>query len=94
MSIYAVISKDGLVGYKVLFQPFNQETFQLHLSEIIAILGSTPYQFVMDNICFHKTATVMDWFRGVPRQQYFTPPYSPFLSPIEECFSMVAYLVK
>lgn len=46
------------------------------------------YVVVWDNVSFHCTAPVQNWFADYPPflVQYL-PPYSPFLNPIEEFFS-------
>ena len=50
-------------------QPFNQETFQLFLSEVAAVLEDSSHHFVMDNVHFHKTTMVKDCFEGVNHKQ-------------------------
>ncbi|XP_059404951.1 uncharacterized protein LOC132140157 [Carassius carassius] len=43
---------------------------------------------VWDNVSFHRTNSVRDWFAAHERITVeFLPPYSPFLNPIEEFFS-------
>ncbi|XP_067220523.1 uncharacterized protein [Chanodichthys erythropterus] len=43
---------------------------------------------VWDNVQFHHSALVREWFENHPQfRMVFLPPYSPFLNPIEEFFS-------
>ncbi len=46
------------------------------------------YVVVWDNVSFHRTYIVRDWFAAHKRITVeFLPPYSPFLNTIEEFFS-------
>ncbi|XP_025998210.1 uncharacterized protein LOC113030836 [Astatotilapia calliptera] len=48
----------------------------------------TMYVVVWDNVSFHHSAVVRQWFAAHDRMlMEFLPPYSPFLNPIEEFFS-------
>jgi len=43
---------------------------------------------VWDNVQFHHSALVREWFENHPQfRMVFLPPYSPFLNPVEEFFS-------
>ncbi len=47
------------------------------------------YVVVWDNVSFHRTNIVRDWFAAHERITVeFLPPYSPFINPIEEFFSV------
>ena len=40
--------------------------------------------FVWDNVAFHHSSAVTEWFAAHSRMvSLFFPPYSPFLNPIE-----------
>lgn len=41
----------------------------------------------MDNCKIHRTTLVLDVINKGEHEPLFTPPYFPFLSPIEECWS-------
>ena len=48
----------------------------------------THYIIVWDNVRFHHSVAVREWFEAHARcTMVFLPPYSPFLNPIEELFS-------
>ena len=47
------------------------------------------FLIVWDNVAFHHSHAVSEWFAAHPRMvSLFLPPYSPFLNPIEELFSL------
>ncbi|KAK3561613.1 hypothetical protein QTP86_010689 [Hemibagrus guttatus] len=46
------------------------------------------YIVIWDNVSFHRSALVQNWFHDHPQfSLQYLPPYSPFLNPIEEFFS-------
>ncbi len=46
------------------------------------------YILIWDNVGFHHSALVQNWFHQHPQfTVQYLPPYSPFLNPIEEFFS-------
>ncbi|KAI2667124.1 Insertion element IS630 uncharacterized 39 kDa protein [Labeo rohita] len=50
--------------------------------------GMTLYVITGDNVAFHHSRLVNEWFAAQPRiMMQFLPAYSPFLNPIEEFFS-------
>ena len=61
----------------------NKELFEAYVREIL-IKELKPGQIVvMDNISFHKTATVQELIGSVGCTILFLPTYSPDLNPIE-----------
>jgi transposase len=56
--------------------------------ERVAVRRNRPtFVIVWDNVAFHHSCTVTEWFTAHPRMMsLFLPPYSPFLNPIEELF--------
>lgn len=47
------------------------------------------FVIVWDNVAFYHSAAVINWFAALPRMSVlFLSPYSPFLNPIEEFFSV------
>lgn len=59
-----------------------------------------PQYIIMDNAPIHRSSKVANFVeeymkdRNVIHKIKFLPPYSPFLNPIEECFSKMKYYVK
>ena len=46
------------------------------------------YVIIWDNVSFHRSNIIRQWFAAHNRMlMEFLSPYSPFLNPIEECFS-------
>lgn len=48
----------------------------------------THYVIIWDDLSFHRSAVVCDWFSANPRfSRLFFPAYSPFLNPLEDFLS-------
>ena len=67
-----------------------------HVSCVIH--SSQCYTFMMDNVCFHKTLLIREFFnhfemihpatqQRIKHQVKYLPPYSPFFNIAEYCFS-------
>ena len=90
-------SNDGLQLHNPLLDPYNTERLISFLEELHDWLvpadergkiNSPNFIVVWDNVAFHHSAAVTDWFAAHPRMSVlFLPPYIPFLNPKEEFFS-------
>ncbi len=90
ITMCAAISEDGVVGRRPHIGPFNSAllvTFLDELDQVCRAEGVT-YVIVWDNVRFHHAPVVQAWFQAHAQfTTLFLPPYSPFLTPIEEFFS-------
>ncbi len=87
----------GLLLYRCQVGPYNTERLLAFLNDLHQRLvpeqdqeGENIRTFVIiwDNVAFHHSQAITTWFEVHPRLvSLFLPPYSPFLSPIEEFFS-------
>ncbi|KAL4008589.1 hypothetical protein ACER0C_002441 [Sarotherodon galilaeus] len=86
ITMCAAISTDGLLLHRPLIGPYNTERLLAFLHDLY---GRVPtFIIVWDNVAFHHSRAVTEWFAAHPRMEsLFLPPYSPFLNPIEEFFS-------
>jgi len=96
LSMCAGISVNGvvLVGTKIL--SFKAEEFIEFLSMLLDKLDPTAkHLLIMDNAPIHHSRNVKNWFNinSERVEEFFLPPYSPFLNPIEECFSKIHYKI-
>ncbi|XP_051519617.1 uncharacterized protein LOC127420984 [Myxocyprinus asiaticus] len=95
----AAISNDGVLCHIPTIDPYNTErliTFLDALNERLVppeergLLrpGMTLYVIIWDNVAFHHSRLVNEWFAAQPHMMIqFLRAYSPFLNPIEEFFS-------
>ena len=91
ISVLAAMNKYGMI-YNVIFEgAVNGENFKQCLKEIkecCIIKGIENPIFIMDNARIHHYRGLMDdeEIRQMPLT--YLPPYSPFLNPIENIFSV------
>jgi hypothetical protein len=94
------IGYDGPTAATVQSGAFNQVRFIAFLEALrVRLVARDPHHqwlAIMDNVRFHKTASVAAWGESHSaniRLQYL-PAYSPFLDPVEECFGFVKETLK
>ncbi|CDH61137.1 hypothetical protein RO3G_03680 [Lichtheimia corymbifera JMRC:FSU:9682] len=71
--------------------------FLLFVEQVAAVLnkhGLHNMYIVMDNASIHKTKQVLEAIKRHDHIPLFLPPYSPFLNPIEECWSKMKGQVR
>ena len=95
LSAWAALSSNKLIHFKSQLKPFNSVTFIHFLNEMYEKLDNIiQYVVILDNVAFHKTQAVINWFTEHNIMHKFLPPYSPMLNAIEECFSKVKLIFK
>lgn len=98
ITMCAAMANDGLLLNTPLIGSYNTERLIAFLEQLYAQLVPAeqgepvrnPQVFVIvcDNVAFHHSAAVTDWFAAHRRfMVLYLPAYSPFLNPIEEFFS-------
>ncbi|KAI7810071.1 hypothetical protein IRJ41_021635, partial [Triplophysa rosa] len=90
ITMCAAISTNGLLLHKPLIGPYNTWAMSAFFCEARnAVRRTQPTLIIVwDNVAFHHSRAVTEWFAAHPRMvSLFLPPYSPFLNPIEEFFS-------
>ena len=89
----AAITRNGVLHRHAHMGPYNTAlilTFldQLHNITAANQINHMQYIVVWDNVSFHRSALVQNWFQQHPHfTVLYLPPYSPFLNPIEDFFS-------
>ncbi len=89
-SVCAAITSNGPLHHEILSQAYNTRCFLNFISDLMRILrqgnmGSCV--IIMDNASIHKNPSIKDLVEYNGHRLLFLPPYSPFLNPIENCFS-------
>ncbi|KAK0136824.1 hypothetical protein N1851_026996 [Merluccius polli] len=93
ITLCAAITQNGVLHRHAHIGPYNTAlilTFldQLHNITAANQIDHMQYIVVWDNVSFHRSALVQNWFQQHPHfTVLYLPPYSPFLNPIEEFFS-------
>lgn len=96
-SVSAAISKRKLLHFKTISLPYNGERYAEFIVDFLVVLERENMShciFIMDNCSMHKVAPVREIIEEGGHSLVFLPPYSPQLSPIEECFSQWKSKIK
>ena len=85
VSVIAAISdRVGLVYHEIVHRSVNREVFIDFLTSLSVILGEERAVLIMDNAPCHSNVSVDNDALDIK----YLPPNSPFLNPIENCFSV------
>ncbi|XP_034740321.1 keratin, type I cytoskeletal 9-like [Etheostoma cragini] len=93
ITLCAAIKQNGVLHPHAHMGPYNTAlilTFldQLHNITAANQIDHMQYIVVWDNVSFHRSALVQNWFQQHPHfTVLYLPPYSSFLNPKEEFFS-------
>ncbi|TBT99772.1 DDE-like endonuclease, partial [Hamiltosporidium magnivora] len=91
ISVVAAMNKYGMIYYKIHERAVNGEDFKLFIKEINESCqrqGILTPIFVMDNARIHHYRGLNDDEEIASYRIKYLPPYSPFLNPIENVFSV------
>ena len=87
ISVMIALTQNGILHHIVQLRSYNAEKLLQFLNELNIIVDDTPHPIIMDNVRFHKTADVEQWFDDSAHRCRYLPPYSPFLNAVEEAIS-------
>jgi transposase len=71
----------------------NGEIFEIFIDELVPELESGDV-VVMDNVAFHKRASLKEKLEAVGAKALFLSPYSPDFNPIENLWSKLKSLMR
>ncbi len=92
ITLCAAITQNGVLHRHAHMGPYNTALILTFLDQLHNIAANQidhmQYFVVWDNVSFHRSALVQNWFQQHPHfTVLYLPPYSPFLNPTEEFFS-------
>ena len=85
-SAVCCVSMDGLMSMTKQTGSFNTSSFACFIHSLTLPKGTV---ILLDNVSFHRSATVQNAISEMGYVALFIPPYSPWFNPIEMCFSIV-----
>ena len=80
--ILAISDRVGAVYHEVVWGGVDGERFRVYLENLSTVLGEEEAVIVRDNAPTHRQAELLE-----THQVKKLAPHSPFLNPIENCFS-------
>jgi transposase len=86
VSSLTVVSSTEIIQHEEINGSYNTKKFELFLENL-----SLPKHTVilLDNVSFHRSASVRPLCRKKDFELLFVPPYSPWYNPIEGVFSII-----
>lgn len=87
ISLALAVSKEGVIGYKLMMKSFNKQTFIDFVNSLPRAVGTTTV--ILDNIPFHKSKETQQAFQAKGYRPLYILPYSPKLNAIENVFSVL-----
>ena len=81
--ILAISDRVGAVYHEIVWGGVDRERFRVFLENLVVVLGEEDAVLIMDNAPAHGRAEMLE-----THQVKKLAPYSPFLNPIENCFSV------
>lgn len=97
ISVLAACNKNGMIGHLISNVAYNGESFingMLTIKQKCAEKGIFEPVFVMDNARIHHYGRFTEVIAENNFQVVYLPPYSPFLNPIENVFSVWKNMVS
>ena len=88
-AVMAVSPTLGVVYGQSIIGSFDKVLFIKFIDRLCHTLGSSKsFMLIYDNAPIHKTPELENLINSYGHTMKRLPPYSPFLNPIEECFSL------
>jgi transposase len=87
----------GLRGLEALMTgdgATDGEVFKVYVEEVLCPTLRRGDIVVMDNLGAHKVSGVREAIEGRGAKVLYLPPYSPDLSPIEQCWSKIKTVLR
>jgi transposase len=94
VTMLGALSLQGLVAAMTVEGFTDGEAFLAFLREVLVPQLRPGQILILDNLKAHKVAGVAEACATAGVQLLYLPPYSPDLSPIEECWSKVKALLR
>ena len=96
-SISAAMCSSSLYFFEVQDRPYSADHYNDFLVKFLDFLDRNEISgaiLIMDNVPFHKGQQIRGLVRARGHDIVFSPPYSPFLNPIEGLFGQWKVIIK
>jgi len=94
VSLIGALNLDGLVAAMTVPVSTNTEAFLTYVTQVLVPQLWKGAIVVMDNLKVHQVEGVRVAIESVGAKVKFLPPYSPDLSPIEQCLSKLKQFLR
>ena len=83
LTLRLAISEEGIVHYEFIEGGMTKDKFSNFLRTLSCVVGEEPASIICDNAPAHRNVII----DNPMHQLRHLPAYSPFLNPVENCFS-------
>ena len=96
--IGSVCPNYGWIYHELETNNINSIRFENYIQNLIEYLhlnySNDQFVFILYNVSIHRKNELVNICNAANIQLLFLPPYSPYLNPIERCFSQIKSYVK
>lgn len=92
ITMILAVSGFGVVHCEAIFSNVNTEIFQQFLLNVQSAVGNNDFTITMDNCSIHHSNN--EFYDNFEPEIHYLPPYSPFLNPCEEVFSLIKSRIR
>jgi transposase len=89
VTMVGALGLEGISAAMSFEGPMNGAVFRTFVEKVLAPTLSEGDVVVLDNLSAHKVCGIREAIERVGARLLYLPPYSPDLSPIEQCWSKV-----
>jgi transposase len=89
ITLIGALNTKGIVAAMTIEGASDGEVFETYIDKILCKELSSDNIVIMDNLGSHKNEKIKELINQTGAKLLFLPPYSPDLSPIEECWSKI-----
>lgn len=94
VTMLGALGRHGIVAAMTVEGFTDGDVFLAFLREVLVPQLRPGQVIIMDNLTAHNVAGVVEAMTTAGARLLYLPPYSPDLSPIEECWSKVKALLR
>jgi transposase len=94
LTVLAALSLVGIVEAMTIAGSSDGQVFSTFIQEVCVPVLRPGQTVIMDNLSSHKVEGIQEAIEAVGARLEYLPPYSPDLSPIEECWSKLKTILR
>jgi transposase len=94
LTVLAALSLAGIVEAMTIVGSSDGRVFSTFIEEVCVPVLRPGQTVIMDNLSSHKVEGIQEAIEAVGARLEYLPPYSPDLSPIEECWSKLKTILR
>jgi len=87
ITLLGAMGVNGIIAAMTMEGAIDKEAFQVYVNQVLVPQLHPGQVVIMDNLAVHKVKGIREAIESRGAQLLYLPPYSPDLSPIEECWS-------